>query len=67
MQYDNKQKNRVIFSSTNFVLKRRNISSNIRQGHQGAELDYPSHKVIKSKKNISANQLDVYFLFHSNR
>ena len=54
MQHDKKQKNRVIFSSATYVLRRRSIRSSIQRGHQGAELDYPSHKVIKSKKNISA-------------
>ena len=54
MQHDKKQKNRVIFRSATYVLRRRSISSNIQQGHQGGELDYPSHKVIKSIKTISA-------------
>ena len=53
MQYDNKQKNRVIFNSANYVLKRRSVSNNIQRGHQGTKLDYPSHKVVKSTKTIS--------------
>ena len=54
MQHDKKQKNRVIFRSTTYVLRRRSINSSIQRGHQGAQLDYLSHKVIKSIKTISS-------------